>query len=478
MCDAMDADEVEALLKEQDAKGTKDISRNAKGKKGTLQNAKGKKGISRNAKKNTITSQKRKKGKSEMTGTKYNTFMKRRKVTSEDALGIISGPLGPTLSEDELQARLRMLSALPAIPAWNWGEPVITVGSDFTGINCIGLSLLLNGIKHQHVFMCENDPNCLKMLMYHFPGTTTFIGDIRKRDHNLLPTVDIFTTTFPCQSYSAQGPKGGSDDPRGALFEYSLAFVKAKLPNVVCMENVSNLKSQFNDVLRKIFREMSAAGYTIPAEEHVITDTLYNGNPQSRPRLVAIFIRKDTLKREFVPPARLDHVVKLSLLIPPSDRAGKLPPIKEFFRERVRQSWRVLTKKGWDPKTDVIVTDVGCSEKFNNTMVNLMPCITARRGEARAYYISTKGDKMSHKDMLMSHGMPPRFYDRDAAGVAKGQFGKQLGNGISCNVMMRWLPKALFSAGLVNGYYDYWGDTVRKLRDLNATHAVRSLRNP
>ena len=76
MCDAMDADEVEALLKEQDAKGTKGISRNAKGKKGTLQNAKGKKGISRNAKKNTITSQKRKKGKSETTGTKCNTCMK------------------------------------------------------------------------------------------------------------------------------------------------------------------------------------------------------------------------------------------------------------------------------------------------------------------------------------------------------------------------------------------------------------------
>ena len=81
MCDAMDADDVEALLKEQVATGTKGISRNATGKKGTLQNAKGKKGISRNAKKNTITSQKRKKGKSETTGTKYNTFMK---TTSED----------------------------------------------------------------------------------------------------------------------------------------------------------------------------------------------------------------------------------------------------------------------------------------------------------------------------------------------------------------------------------------------------------
>ena len=114
----MDADEVEALLKEQVATGTKGISMNAKGKKGTLQNAKGNKGISRNAKKNTIPSQKRKKGKSETTGTKYNTFMKRRKVTSEDAFGTISGPLGPTLSEDELQARLRMLEALPAIPAW------------------------------------------------------------------------------------------------------------------------------------------------------------------------------------------------------------------------------------------------------------------------------------------------------------------------------------------------------------------------
>ena len=44
--------------------------------------------------------------------------------------------------------------------------------------------------------------------------------------------------------------------------------------------------------------------------------------------------------------------------------------------------------------------------------------------------------------------------------------------------MMRWLPKSLFSAGLVNGYHDNWGDTVRKLRDLNAKHAVRSLRNP
>ena len=111
-------------------------------------------------------------------------------------------------------------------------------------------------------------------------------------------------------------------------------------------------------------------------------------------------------------------------------------------------------------------------------MVNLMPCITARRGEGRAFYISIKGDKMSHRDMLMTHAMPPKFYDRGAAGVADGQFGKQLGNGISCNVMMRWLPNALFSAGLVNGYYDYWCDTVRKLKDLNAKHAVSSLRNP
>ena len=78
---------------------------------------------------------------------------------------------------------------------------------------------------------------------------------------------------------------------------------------------------------------------------------------------------------------------------------------------------------------------------------------------------------------LLTHAMPPKFYDRGAAGVAEGQFGKQLGNGISCNVMMRWLPKALFSAGLVHGYHDYWRDTVRQLRDLNATHAVRSLRN-
>ena len=77
------------------------------------------------------------------------------------------------------------------------------------------------------------------------------------------------------------------------------------------MESVSNLMSHFNDVIRMVARDMSVAGYTIPAEEHIITDTLYNGIPQSRPRLVAIFIRKDTLKREFVPPARLDHVVKL-----------------------------------------------------------------------------------------------------------------------------------------------------------------------
>ena len=53
MCDAMDADEVEALLnkhKEQDAMSTKDISRNAKGKNGALHTAKRKKGVARAAK--------------------------------------------------------------------------------------------------------------------------------------------------------------------------------------------------------------------------------------------------------------------------------------------------------------------------------------------------------------------------------------------------------------------------------------------
>ena len=76
---------------------------------------------------------------------------------------------------------------------------------------------------------------------------------------------DIIIGGPPCQGFSIAG-KGDPSDPRNALFHYFVKWVKALLPKVFVMENVTGLLMRKNaegkkviDIIKEAF---TAAGYT------------------------------------------------------------------------------------------------------------------------------------------------------------------------------------------------------------------------
>ena len=153
---------------------------------------------------------------------------------------------------------------------------------------------------------------------------------------------------------------------------------------------------------------------------------------------------------DYKAPAPMKRLVKLPALLEaaPWHLRGALPVgVDDAKTERVVQDFVKARAQGYDPKVDVVVSCMASSDRFKLTMVNMMPCITASRGQSRGFYISTKGDRISMDDMLRCHGIPPKFYDSKSCGVSDRAFGHQLGNCVSCNVFMRVLPRAMYAAG-------------------------------
>ena len=160
------------------------------------------------------------------------------------------GSRGPRLRVD---CALHPNLPFPKVKKFDW-QPTkeITIGSDFAGINSPIVALKLLGIPFSEIFSCDNDPTCQRMLLYHFPETRIFYGDIAKRDHDLVPRVDVYLSTLPCQPFSTAGKMLGVEDARGTLFYHSLAYVKVATPRLLIFENISSLIKLFNALYNEL----------------------------------------------------------------------------------------------------------------------------------------------------------------------------------------------------------------------------------
>jgi hypothetical protein len=132
--------------------------------------------------------------------------------------------------------------------------------------------------------------------------------------------------------------------------------------------------------------------------------------------------------------------------------------------DRVRAAHVKQMEKGVSPATQTIVTDTRSSRKFARASVDKFMCITAEKGRAYGMWISTSGRQVTSEDFLEMHGMPVRFFEPGACGVSSSKFGQMLGETISLNVLMRYIPPALYSAGLIERLptTDCWQAVIRK----------------
>lgn len=172
----------------------------------------------------------------------------------------------------------------------------LTVNSFFAGIGGFELGFQRAGIRP--AFHCEIQRYCNSVLQRHWPKTPC-VGDILKVTADSIPSADVWCGGFPCQDVSVARGWLGRDGLKGkntGLFYPFAELVKAKLPLVVVMENVTGLLNSHDGrdfaVILQTFQEL---GYGVAWR---VLNTRYFGAPQSRPR-VYICAWKGSAKQAF-----------------------------------------------------------------------------------------------------------------------------------------------------------------------------------
>ncbi len=168
-------------------------------------------------------------------------------------------------------------------------SPIVgfTVGTDFSGLETVMLACKRAGLPAKLLFASESHPDLHALIQHEYPHSQVF-KDISARDNKTLPQVDMLIGGPPCQSWSSAGRKQGATDDRGKLLFEMLAYVTAKSPKVVVIENVPNLKWKFSEVFLELKDQLVSLKYVV---KHKILNTRDHGIPQSRRRLYVVAVK-------------------------------------------------------------------------------------------------------------------------------------------------------------------------------------------
>ena len=159
------------------------------------------------------------------------------------------------------------------------------VCSLFSGIGGIDLGFMQAGFEI--VWANEFDKDAAHTYRHNFGNAHLVEKDIRQIDAHTIPDFDVLVAGFPCQPFSILGRQKGFKDPRGNLFFEIAKIVEAKRPQVVFLENVSNL-IQHDDgkTFLAIYNALVPYGYTF---KYRVMDAIDYGNvPQHRTRIFIV----------------------------------------------------------------------------------------------------------------------------------------------------------------------------------------------
>jgi len=148
------------------------------------------------------------------------------------------------------------------------------------------------------------------------------VGDIKGLSISSIPSHDILTGGFPCQSFSvvAQNPKRlGYKDEKGMLFFELCKILKKRKPKVFIAENVKGiLSANRGQAFPLIIEEFGRAGYHV---DFKLLNASHYGVPQKRERVFIVgFRNKAHLKNfSFPTPTTINTPTPLSAVLEPED---------------------------------------------------------------------------------------------------------------------------------------------------------------
>lgn len=117
-----------------------------------------------------------------------------------------------------------------------------------------------------------------------------------KRAFGLTGGVDVLSACPPCTGFSrANSNNHLVDDSRNSLVTRVALYAKALNPSVIVMENARELlNGNFRDHFFSLKSKLSAMGYTVEADVHMLTSF---GLPQVRERALVVATRKELQPR-------------------------------------------------------------------------------------------------------------------------------------------------------------------------------------
>ena len=183
------------------------------------------------------------------------------------------------------------------------------VCSLFSGIGGIDLGFIQAGFDV--VWANEFDKDAATTYRANFGNAYLVQKDIKTISASEIPDFDVLVAGFPCQPFSSAGNQKGFDDPRGNLFFEIARIVEAKRPQVIFLENVSNLL-QHDDgkTFLTIYNALVPFGYTF---KYRVMDSFEYGNvPQHRKRIFIVAFLDYARCEKFEFPDKIKPVVQLN----------------------------------------------------------------------------------------------------------------------------------------------------------------------
>ena len=182
-------------------------------------------------------------------------------------------------------------------------EPKLRIGTDCSGIEAPIQALTQLGIPFTHVFSSDIDKFCIQSIKANYEPEILFgdkngsfpNGDIRTRNIDDVPDIDLYVCGFPCQPFSVAGEKKGFEDKRGNVFWSCLEVIEKKQPKYFILENVKGLlghdkpagtkRGKYGNTFNVIWTallELEKYGYKVNWK---VMNTKDYGIPQNRERI-------------------------------------------------------------------------------------------------------------------------------------------------------------------------------------------------
>lgn len=342
----------------------------------------------------------------------------------------------------------------------------IRVGTDCSGMEAPIQALHNLGVKYEHIFSCDIDKHVKDTIFANFPPKVWY-PDLTQRDNKTAPKVDLYVAGFPCQPFSNCGLKQGFKDARGRgtiLFDIC-DYIEEQQPRAFLLENVSGILSRDGGktwaAILETLEGVANNGYHVTWGK---LNTKDHGVPQFRARVYIVGQRKGLSHSKFsftdIEPLPCPSIEDFLDARKGRPSPEALPPVSQgHARRNVKRFLKIIEKDGHDPLSKPYIIDHDGTEKFSTCKLDCSPCLTRRRGGG--HWVTNRGRRFTKPEMMRLQGMKPENFK---VVVSESQWGNQIGNSMSCNVLERIFVRLLPAAGLVTArrrLVDRWEKATR-----------------